>query len=325
MSLSHGDIGCLLGPSGCGKSTALRAIAGFHAVSEGSISLNSQQISSPEHMVVPEKRNIGMVFQDYALFPHLTVFENIGFGLHKLNKTSRKLRIDRLLDLVHLTPLKNKYPHELSGGQQQRVALARSLAPEPALVLLDEPFSNLDTELRRKLSIEVRNILKELEISGILVTHDQLEAFAVSDFVGVIENKAISQWDTPFNLYHKPATPFIAKFIGQGSFLPGTMLTRKSIRCELGDITGNRAYPWPNGSRVKLLIRPDDIIFSSDSKIKARVTGKTFAGITTLYELKLDSGQLIKSSLPSHRDFQIDDTITIDLVTDHLIVFEQNN
>ncbi len=323
ISLSHGDIGCLLGPSGCGKSTVLRAIAGFQEISEGSISLNSQQISSPEQMVVPEKRNIGMVFQDYALFPHLTVSENIGFGLHRLDKHSRKQRIGRLLDLVHLNPFKDKYPHELSGGQQQRVALARALAPEPALVLLDEPFSNLDTELRRKLNIEVRNILKEVKTSGILVTHDQQEAFAVSDYVGVIENKIITQWDTPYNLYHKPKTPFIGKFIGQGSFISGTLLDKGMIRCELGNIRGDQPDEWPVGTNVMVLIRPDDITFSPESTCKAKITQKTFAGIATVYELQLPSGQIVESSLHSHLDFRIGDTIAIRLASDHLITFKE--
>ncbi|MCG8613200.1 MAG: ABC transporter ATP-binding protein, partial [Pseudomonadales bacterium] len=240
LTLRKGDIGCLLGPSGCGKSTILRAIAGFLPLSKGSISLRGQTISSPDTLWPPEKRKIGMVFQDYALFPHLTVVQNVAFGLHKHPKKAQFQQALKQLELVDLKELANRYPHELSGGQQQRVALARALAPEPDLILLDEPFSNLDAELRKSLSLNVRDILKQLGTTAILVTHDQHEAFAMSDAVGVLKDGIVQQWDTPFNLYHEPANTFIATFIGQGSFIPGKMKNHDTIVTELGEIQGNR-------------------------------------------------------------------------------------
>ncbi|MEP5177776.1 ABC transporter ATP-binding protein, partial [Marinobacter alexandrii] len=200
FALSHGDIGCLLGPSGCGKSTILRALAGFLPLNSGEISLLSQAISLPGRTLAPEKRRVGMVFQDYALFPHLTIADNVGFGLRNMSKAEKHQKVAELLDVVHLQDLANNYPHELSGGQQQRVALARALAPEPTLILLDEPFSNLDADLRRRLSLDVRDILKTLGISAILVTHDQQEAFAMCDQVAVLRDGQIQQWDVPYNL-----------------------------------------------------------------------------------------------------------------------------
>src|SRR5690554_4069505 len=233
FALRHGDIGCLLGPSGCGKSTILRALAGFLPLTDGKISLQSQHISLPGRTLAPEKRRIGMVFQDYALFPHLSIADNVGFGLHEMNRIEKRAKVMELLNLVHLQDLADSYPHELSGGQQQRVALARALAPEPTLILLDEPFSNLDTDLRRRLSLDVREILKTLGISAILVTHDQQEAFAMCDQIAVLQSGQIQQWDVPYNLYHEPSNRFVASFVGQGGFIPGKALGPDTIESEL--------------------------------------------------------------------------------------------
>lgn len=241
LHLNAGDIGCLLGSSGCGKTTTLRAIAGFEPIHAGEITLAGDVISRPGWTLAPEKRRIGMVFQDYALFPHLSVADNIAFGIRQHPRLDQV--IGELLELVNLGALGKRYPHELSGGQQQRVALARALAPEPQLLLLDEPFSNLDGELRRRLSHEVRDILKARGTSAILVTHDQEEAFAVSDHVGVFKEGRLEQWDTPYNLYHEPQTPFVASFIGQGYFIRGQMIEPESVHTELGVLRGNRAYP----------------------------------------------------------------------------------
>lgn len=232
LHLNQGDIGCLLGPSGCGKTTTLRAIAGFEAALCGSIKLAGTEISRKGFTLAPEKRRIGMVFQDYALFPHLSVEQNVAFGIRK-HPCAAKTTAE-MLELVNLGHLSKRYPHELSGGQQQRVALARALAPEPQLLLLDEPFSNLDTELRRRLSQEVRDILKLRGTSAIMVTHDQEEAFAMSDLIGVFNQGSLEQWDSPFNLYHEPYSPFVASFIGQGYFIRGHMLTHDSVQTELG-------------------------------------------------------------------------------------------
>ncbi len=321
FALRNGDIGCLLGPSGCGKSTILRALAGFLPVTDGEIRLQSHAISLAGKTLAPEKRKIGMVFQDYALFPHLSIADNVGFGLQKFSKAERHRKVASLLDLVHLQDLANHYPHELSGGQQQRVALARALAPEPTLILLDEPFSNLDTDLRRRLSLDVRRILKTLGISAILVTHDQQEAFAMCDQVAVLRDGEIQQWDVPYNLYHEPANRFVASFVGQGGFIPGTALGPDAVESELGVIQGNRAYKWPAGTLVEVLIRPDDIVHDPQSSLHAEVIEKTFAGTSTLYRFRCSRATEFEALFRSHQDFQLGETVPVRVEADHLIAF----
>ncbi|SDI70016.1 iron(III) transport system ATP-binding protein [Pseudomonas flavescens] len=319
LHLNPGDIGCLLGPSGCGKTTTLRAIAGFEPVQEGEISLAGEVISRPGFTLAPEKRRIGMVFQDYALFPHLSVAQNVSFGIRKQADCERITH--ELLELVKLDQLGKRHPHELSGGQQQRVALARALATNPQLLLLDEPFSNLDGELRRRLSHEVRDILKSRGTSAILVTHDQEEAFAVSDQVGVFKAGHLEQWDTPFNLYHEPQTPFVASFIGQGYFIRGQLQTPHEVQTELGSIRGKRAYDWPVGSAVDVLLRPDDIVHDAQSPRKALVVGKSFLGAATLYRLQLPTGSQLEALFPSHADHQPGEQVGIRIAADHLVAF----
>jgi iron(III) transport system ATP-binding protein len=321
FSLAAGDICCLLGPSGCGKSTILRAIAGFESIKDGRIELDQIEISSPTKVLAPEKRSIGMVFQDYALFPHLNIRQNIEFGLSRKSKVERNARVTELMDLVDLEGYEDRYPHELSGGQQQRVALARALAPKPSLLLLDEPFSNLDAELRTRLGVDIRNILKELKISAILVTHDQKEAFAMADHIGVIEQGRIQQWGRPFELYHEPVNRFVACFIGHGSFISGITASHESFDSELGKIKGNRAYNYPVGGRVDILIRPDDVIHAPDSPLTGLVTAKTFAGTNTQYQIKLASENTLEASFPSHQDLNIGDTVHFELDTEHLIAY----
>lgn len=319
LHLNQGDIGCLLGPSGCGKTTTLRAIAGFEPALTGTIKLAGNIISRNGYTLAPEKRRIGMVFQDYALFPHLNVEQNVAFGIRKHPNASKIT--SEMLSLVNLGHLSKRYPHELSGGQQQRVALARALAPEPQLLLLDEPFSNLDTELRRRLSQEVRDILKLRGTSAIMVTHDQEEAFAMSDLIGVFNQGCLEQWDSPFNLYHEPHSQFVASFIGQGYFIRGHMLTHDSVQTELGVISGNRAYPWAAGSAVDVLLRPDDIIDSPTSSLKAKVIGKTFLGASTLYRLELPTGSHLEAIFTSHIDHVMDEMVGIEVAADHLVAF----
>lgn len=323
FALGHGDIGCLLGPSGCGKSTILRALAGFLSIAEGEIRLNGDAISLPGRTLPPEQRRIGMVFQDYALFPHLTISDNVGFGLKGLSRPERSAKVDQLLHLVHLQDLANQYPHQLSGGQQQRVALARALAPEPTLILLDEPFSNLDADLRRRLSLDVRDILKTLGISALLVTHDQQEAFAMCDQVAVLKDGGIQQWDVPFNLYHEPANRFVAGFVGQGAFIPGTAVGPDTITSELGELTGNRAYRWQAGTLLDVLIRPDDIVYDETSSLKPRVIEKTFAGTSTLYRFRMSDDTEFEALFRSHLDFRLGELVPVRVEADHLIAFER--
>src|SRR5690625_732661 len=219
LGLEKGSIGCLLGASGCGKTTVLRAIAGFEPLRSGSITLDGQVLSSPQYSIAPEKRQVGMMFQDYALFPHLNVIQNIGFGLRRWDKQRRQDRIQELIHLANLEGTGKRYPHELSGGQQQRVALARALAPEPCLLLLDEPFSNLDVDTRERLAFEVRAILKKTGHTAILVTHNQAEAFAIADRIGIMQDGRIAQWDTPYCLHHQPNSAFVADFIKREALL----------------------------------------------------------------------------------------------------------
>lgn len=324
FALRSGDIGCLLGPSGCGKSTILRALAGFLPLHGGEIRLASRTISLPGRTQPPEQRRIGMVFQDYALFPHLSIADNVGFGLRSMSRAERQHKVEQLLELVHLQDLAHCYPHELSGGQQQRVALARALAPEPTLLLLDEPFSNLDADLRRRLSLDVRNILKTLGITAILVTHDQQEAFAMCDQVAVLRDGRLQQWDEPYNLYHEPANRFVASFIGQGCFVPGKALGPDTIESELGIIRGNRAYKWPPGTLVDILIRPDDIVYAPDSPLRPQVLEKTFAGTSTLYRFRCSEKTVFEALFRSHLDFRVGEQVPVRVEADHLIAFERS-
>ncbi|MEH6558481.1 MAG: ABC transporter ATP-binding protein [Oceanicoccus sp.] len=319
--VNSGEICCLLGPSGCGKTTALRAIAGFQSLSQGEITLNNRVLGNSEFQLEPEHRNIGMVFQDYALFPHLTVLDNILFGIRKRSRAEQQKIADDLLTLIRLEHTKERFPHELSGGQQQRVALARALAPNPTLLLLDEPFSNLDVDLRRHLNLEVRDILKSLGTSAILVTHDQEEAFAFGDHIGLIHQGKLQQWDTPFNLFHEPANRFVANFIGQGCLIPGVAIDQNRVQTELGVIAGNRAYPWQAGTPLDILLRPDDVVLNGSDGIAAEVVKKVFSGSTTLYTLRLPTGSLVESLFPSHHDYKPGEMLMVTAEVEHLIAF----
>ena len=321
LQLMPGTIACLLGPSGCGKTTVLRLIAGFDQISAGAIRIDGEPVSLVTRMLPPEQRHIGMVFQDYALFPHLTVQDNIGFGLFDLARPSRAKRIAEMLDLVHLHEAARAYPHELSGGQQQRVALARALAPRPRLLLLDEPFSNLDVELRERLSLEVREILKHEGMTAILVTHDQHEAFTIADEIGLMHEGKIQQWDTPYNLYHQPKTRFVADFIGQGVLLPGTVLDRDHVEIELGVLAGTLPLECKAGCPVDVLLRPDDIEHDDASPMQAEVTHKAFRGAHILYTLRLAQGGSALSLVPSHHNHALGEKIGIKLMADHVVAF----
>jgi iron(III) transport system ATP-binding protein len=321
LSLQAGHIACLLGPSGCGKTTVLRSIAGFTRVSEGAIRLLGVEVSTPKIHLPPEKRGIGMVFQDYALFPHLDVLGNVGFGLGHLPAKERAERVAEVLDLVGLSDLGGRYVHQLSGGQQQRVALARALAPRPQLLLLDEPFSNLDLTLREKLALDVQRILKHTGTTAIFVTHDQHEAFAVADVVGVMSQGHIVQWDTPYKLYHEPASRFVAEFIGEGVLIPGQRLDDRRVHTELGDI--DSGLPSTERGNVAVLIRPDDIQHDDASPLVAQVISKAFRGAQFLYTLALPSGQQVRSLVPSHHNHGLGEPIGIRLEIDHLVTFAE--
>jgi len=331
FSLEAGEIGCILGPSGCGKTTALRLIAGFEPPTSGQIRLMDQTVSEAGYAIPPDRRGVGMVFQDYALFPHLTVARNIAFGVSKLPRAERESRVEKMLQLVGLGGRGQSYPHELSGGQQQRVALARALAPGPKLLLLDEPFSNLDVDLREKLALEVREILEHEHITALMVTHDQHEAFAMADWVGVMHEGRIQQWATPYNLYHEPANRFVADFVGQGALVPGEVINDHQVEIELGVLSGHLPVECDasgcdecvRSCRVDVLLRPDDIVHDDDSLLLAEVEKKAFRGAEFLYTLKLPSGQRALSLVPSHHNHAIGEKIGIKLAVDHVVAFRR--
>ena len=322
LDLVQGEIGCLLGSSGCGKSTVLRAICGFEPAQSGEILLRDKVVSSPAIHIPPNQRRVGMVFQDFALFPHLTVLENIAFGLKHLANQERDVLATEWLKRVSLLDKADSYPHELSGGQQQRVALARAMAPEPDLILLDEPFSSLDIDLRERLAVEMREILKANNITALLVTHDQLEAFAIADQVGVMSNGKVIQWDSPYELYHKPMNRYIADFIGRGVFVKGLIQAEEKVQIELGTLDLEQEHDGKVGEEVDVLLREDDIQHDDNSPVQAEVVRKTFRGADFLYTLKLNSGTEVYALVPSHHDHAIGEKIGICLAADHVVTFK---
>ena len=329
FGLRAGDIGVLIGPSGCGKTTLLRAVAGLEPVSGGEIRLDKELVGSPRVQVAPEARRIGMVFQDYALFPHLDVGANVGFGIHALPRSQRARRVAEVLELVGLAGSERRFAHELSGGQQQRVALARALAPAPRLLLLDEPFSNLDVDLRERLAHEVRAILKAAGATALFVTHDQLEAFAIGDVIGVMHDGHLHQWDDAYTLYHRPATRFVAEFIGHGVFTPATIRQSGNevvVHTALGDLRDMAECPLPAAfpaGGCDLLLRADDIVHDDDAPVKAEIIRKAFRGSEFLYTLRLRSGETVLAHVPSHHDHRIGEWIGIRAQVDHVVTFNR--
>ncbi|MFZ1388224.1 MAG: ABC transporter ATP-binding protein [Thiolinea sp.] len=309
--VEQGQIACLLGPSGCGKTTLLRAIAGFEPLSQGQISLNGQVISSAEHTLATEQRNIGMVFQDYALFPHLNIADNIRFGIRHQPRKVQQQRVKELLELVSLPHYETRYPHELSGGQQQRIALARALAPKPALLLLDEPFGSQDTELRESLAREVRDILKQEGITALLVTHDQHEAFAMADEIGVLQAGRLQQWSSAYELYYQPQNAFVAAFIGQGSLISGQILDSSSVQTHLGRL----AYSAPatlQTDEVAVLIRPEQVHISTQAEgIAAVISSKIFRGNEYLYTLELANHEQLLALCSSQQAYAVGEQVVV--------------
>lgn len=328
LGLEPGQIGALIGPSGCGKTTVLRAVAGLEPISGGSIDLAGRRVSTPGHQDAPESRRIGMVFQDYALFPHLSIEDNIAFGLHRWTKADQNARIQEVLGWVGLSEAGKKFPHELSGGQQQRVALARALAPKPDVLLLDEPFSNLDVDLRERLAFEVRELLKTAQTTALFVTHDQAEAFAMGDLVGVMHQGRLHQWASPYELYHAPASRFVASFIGQGILLPGHSPKgpQAGVQTELGLLAHRKGPSTPDNAKpgldCEVLIRADDVVVTDQAPDhRAVLEHKAFRGAQYLYTLRLGSGTRIYALVPSHQQHTVGESVGFKLELDHLITF----
>ncbi|MEO7245227.1 MAG: ABC transporter ATP-binding protein [Rubrivivax sp.] len=329
FGLVAGEIGVLIGPSGCGKTTLLRAIAGLEPCQAGRITVDGvclDDAATGLHLA-PEDRRIGMVFQDYALFPHLSVADNVGFGLQTLPRAARRTRVGELLALVGLSHAAARAPHQLSGGQQQRVALARALAPSPRLLLLDEPFSSLDIDLRAHLAQELRAILKASGTTALFVTHDQMEAFALGDAIGVMHAGRLEQWGDAYTLYHRPATRFVAGFIGHGVFTPAQIVAGAGgprVQTPFGALEDATECPLPDaypGGECDLLLRADDVLHDDASPVKARIERKAFRGSEFLYTLRLASGEQVLAHVPSHHDHAVGEWIGVRPALDHVVTF----
>ena len=323
LHIEPGAMVCLLGPSGCGKTTLLRLVAGFEEPDTGAIHLGGQQVSRPGYVMAPEKRRIGMVFQDYALFPHMTVSQNILFGLFRHPATHRNRRLADLLQLVGLEDMAERYPHELSGGQQQRVALARALAPGPQLLLLDEPFSNLDVNLRRQLRQEMQEVLRRTDMTTILVTHDQEEALSLADTLAILDKGRVVQVDTPEAIVRRPCTRFVAEFLALGHFLPGE-IRDDCIVTEMGSTRlGSDMTAVPHGHcQVDLLIPPECLMLCDNGRgARARVMQVTFQGTRKLYTVRLPSGAHLQGICAHDTPLQIGAQIHVRYEPTVLITF----
>jgi len=314
FSLDPGELACVLGPSGCGKTTLLRCLAGFEPISSGEIYLQGENLAGTP----PEQRRLGMVFQDYALFPHLTNLENIQFGIRKWPPQERQERLDLLMELTGLSRLGDRYPHEISGGQQQRVALARALAPKPDLILMDEPFSNLDLSLRRTLGMELRQLLKEQGTSVIMVTHDQDEAFTIADKIGLLKQGQLQQWASPVEVYHQPATPWVAEFIGQVSWLSGQINSEGRATTLLGDLPISLAAQKADISSLKLAIRPEDLSLAKSDQGNGKILGHYFRGSHFLYQVSLSDGEILLAEGPSRTLLQPGEKVMVSPVAEGL-------
>lgn len=318
FSAREGEILCLLGPSGCGKTTILRAIAGLEPVQAGQIFLSGRLVSSSSETIPTEERRVGMVFQEYALFPHLRVADNIAFGLRHLSRAERRCRVQDMLRLTGLEGLDRRYPHELSGGQQQRVALSRALVQHPVLLLLDEPFSNLDPDMAGRMRQELHALLHRMKTTTILVTHDHDESFAMADRIAVLNQGMLEQLDSPELIYHLPATRFVADFVGQADFITG-QVRQGLVHTELGEFpnTLNR----PEESEVVVMIRPDDIQLVPNKSAKPRVAARLFRGSENLYTIRLPSGQMVHSSESSTNVYEEGTAVDLRVSATHTVLF----
>jgi iron(III) transport system ATP-binding protein len=319
FSAREGEILCLLGPSGCGKTTILRAIAGFEPVRSGEIFLSGRLVSSSADTIPTEERRIGMVFQEYALFPHLRAADNIAFGLGHLSRPEREQRVQEMLQLTGLEGLERRYPHELSGGQQQRVALARALVQNPVVLLLDEPFSNLDPDMAGRMRQDLHALLRRMHTTAILVTHDHDEAFAMADRIAVLNHGVLEQLDKPEMIYHLPATPFVADFVGQADFVTGRV-RHGIVQTELGGFPNTLGSA--EGASLVVMIRPDDVHLVPNTSAEPRIVARQFRGSENLYAVRLGSGQIVHSSESSTSVYQEGTAVEVRITATHTVLFK---
>ncbi len=321
LSVRDGELLTLVGPSGCGKTTTLRLIAGLERPDRGEMRIDGETVADPGWMVPPEQRDVGIVFQEFALFPHMTAAENVAFGLTDASGEERGRRVDELLELVGLSEFRDSYPEELSGGQQQRVALARALAPEPAMLLLDEPFSNLDVDLRERMRQEVRAILKEAGVTAVSVTHDQEEALAISDRIAVMRDGRIEQVGRPERVFQHPESRFVAGFLGHASFLTGSVVGDR-VETGVGPVDLERIYgltPEYEWSTVDVLVRPDDVAArpADEDEADGRVVGRQYLGPTVMYRVELDDGGVVECMHNHARQVEPGTPVAVELAADH--------
>ena len=324
---NEGDVICLLGPSGIGKTTILRTIAGLEKINSGSISLNGKVISSNKIHVEPEDRNISLSFQDNSLFPHYNVIDNIKFGADRNSRKTKKLKLDDVIEFLHLENIKFKYPHEISSGEAQRAALARSLLSMPDLLLLDEPLSNIDQNFKEEIQVKLKQILRDYKITTIIVTHDSYEAFYLGNKCGIILNGQLKQYDDPYNVHHFPNSIEVVNFLNKGILIPATVVDERTLEnSDLGIIEGDFIKHYPKGSNVKLLLQPEDLEHDDKSSLKLEVVDKKFRGTNFIYTLKTQSNLLIPVFVHSHHVHQheVEEKFGIKrpIHIDHIVCFD---
>ena len=317
LDARRGEILALVGPSGCGKTTLLRLIAGLETPDSGVIELDGQAVTGRGVFTPPEKRGVGFVFQDYALFPHMTVANNVQYGLPR-DAADRQERVDELLALVGLGGMRDRRPHELSGGERQRVALARALAPAPKILLMDEPFSNLDPNLSARLQLEVRDILHEAGITVVFVTHDQDAALSMGDAIAVMDGGRIQQIGAPHTAFHSPVNRFVAAFLGEADFIPAeTTASESRVLTELGEVAVSNPAALTGAGPLDLMVRPEDLSIHADDIGNGRVIGRIFSGAFYAYSIELDSGTICRA-LDSHaNEIEIGARVTTRITANH--------
>ena len=323
---NEGDIICLLGPSGIGKTTILRSIAGLQKIPKGKILLKGKLLSSDIEHIEPEKRNVALSFQDNSLFPNYTILENINFGAKRNRNANYNFKTDELIKLLHLEGLAEKYPHQVSAGEAQRVSLARSLMSKPDLLLLDEPFSNVDESLKVELQQNIKKILKDKKITTIIVTHDSYEAFYMADHCGILLSQTMKQFDTPYNIYHYPNSIDVVNFLNRGILVDAKVIDESSVehKC-LGIIKGNFVKKYKKGTAVKLLVQPDDLEHDDKSNLKLEIVDRKFRGTNFIYTLKTENDDLIPVFVHSHHIHQheVEEKFGVKtpIYIDHLVCF----
>ena len=327
---NQGEIVSLLGPSGVGKTTILRTIAGLQKLNSGEIFLKNKLISSDKKHIEPEKRNVALSFQDNSLFPNYKVIDNINFGKKRANGSGSIIDVNEIIKLLHIEPILEKLPHQISAGEAQRVSLARSLMSKPDLLLLDEPFSNIDQSLKDEIQVSVKKLLKRINLTTIIVTHDSYEAFSMADKCGIILNQELKQYDVPYNVHHEPNSIEIANFLNKGVFIDVKVVDSECAVHRLnhevlGEIRGKLSNNFPSGSKVKLLLQPEDLIHDDQSKLKLEVVDRKFRGTNFIYTLKTKNGEHLPVFVHSHHIHQHEKSekfgIKSPIYIDHLVCF----